>query len=146
MTGENSIRWISRWVALAGLVASVSVAIAAQATVPAGEKATLAGDLQAATAYGPPNFGENPETDKKESYIVLAHFSPIDVRDTDGTVLPNIVRAQLIVPIEQEVLARKVKQLVGAGAVRITGKVFPATTGHHHEPIVLIVESAEKAK
>jgi len=146
MNKEKSACWISWWAILAALVVSATVAIAANPTVQSGEKVTLVGDLQTGFAYGPPNFGENPETDKKETYIVLTHFSLIDVKDTDGKMLADVTRAQLIVPIEQDALARKVKQLVGAGTAKITGKVFPATTGHHHEPVVLIVESAEKAR
>ena len=145
----SDVCWLEWQSILAALVVSASVAIAAQKSgqpaVQSGERVTLAGDLQTAFAYGAPNYGENPETDQKETYIVLTHFSPIDVRDTDGAVVPSVSRAQLIVPIEQDTLKRKVKQLVGAGAVIITGKVFPATTGHHHEPIVLIVESVEKS-
>jgi hypothetical protein len=138
----------NRWLAMVAVFAMGSLlALAAQSVVRSGETATVVGKLESATAYGPPNFGENPETDKKEPYIALALLSPIDVRDTDGTVLANIQRAQLIVPSEQhDALTRKLKQLVGSGAVKVIGQVFPATTGHHHEPVVLIVESVEKAK
>lgn len=115
------------------------------AAVHSGDKAAVVGKLEVAMAYGPPNFGENPDTDKKESYVALVLRSSIDVSDTDGTVLESVKRAQLIVPSEQhEALTRKLKQLVGGGTVKVVGQVFPATTGHHHEPIVIVVESVEK--
>jgi hypothetical protein len=56
------------------------------------EKVTLIGKLVSRTFYGPPNYGENPKTDSKESQYVLLLDSPIDVVGSKDDLLTETER------------------------------------------------------
>src|SRR5215831_21316136 len=46
------------------------------------EKVTLTGRVVLRTFYGPPNYGENPKTDSKETQSILLLYLPVDVIGT----------------------------------------------------------------
>ena len=133
------------WLAIFSIfVVTSSTILAANLSAKSGQSITLIGRLELQTAYGPPNFGENPETDRKETYIALVGFLPIDLTDENGVALTSAVRAQLITSSGDIRSSGSLMKLIGKDPVRIVGTIFPAVTGHHHERIILIVESMEK--
>jgi hypothetical protein len=81
--------------------------------------------------YGPPNYGETPEIDKIESYYVLQLYEPITFEKDFET--ETVEEIQLIFKdnVEKEFE-------IGWGYI-IEGNAFFAETGHHHTPIIIIV-------
>lgn len=102
-------------------------------------KSELAGVVQTEEHYGPPNYGENPETDRIEKIYVLILVSPISVVTNDDVFnaasFDNVSRIQLA--------SRNVKlpPLTGK-TVHLTGGLFTGYTGHHYTDVLMMVESA----
>jgi hypothetical protein len=44
-----------------------------------GDPVTLTGKVKVQTFYGPPNYGENPDTDSRETQLILVLAEPICV-------------------------------------------------------------------
>ncbi len=104
-------------------------------------KSELAGVVEAEEHYGPPTYGENPDTDRVEKIYVLILASPISVvangEDVfDAASFDNVSRIQLT--------SRGVKlsPLVGR-IVHLAGEIFQGYTGHHYTDVLMTVESAD---
>jgi hypothetical protein len=104
----------------------------------------LKGTLRIKQYYGPPNFGENPETDAKEELPVLDLISPVNVRanpnpmaEFDRTSVEELLEIQLI-------LKKPHKQFINK-TVYVTGTLFHAFTGHHHTDVLMDVRSIRLA-
>lgn len=103
----------------------------------------LEGKLSIKTFFGPPNFGENPETDSKEKSWLLSLDKPINVRaktETDPTLGPSVDNVREL----QLVLHEPRRDLIGKKVV-VKGTLFHAHTGHHHTDVLLDVESISLA-
>ena len=103
----------------------------------------LEGKLGIKTFFGPPNFGENPETDSKERSWILSLNKPIKVR---GITDPDPV---LSIPTEnvqnlQLVLPKPYEEWLGKKVV-VRGTLFHAHTGHHHTDVLMDVLSISLA-
>jgi hypothetical protein len=44
------------------------------------------------SAFGSPNFGENPETDRKEAYLLLNAFRSVVIVEADGSMSEPLTR------------------------------------------------------
>lgn len=96
----------------------------------------LEGTLHQVTFFGPPTYGENPETDAQEQGFVLKLRKPIDVQgDAAGSnaAVQGITEIQLIT---QDPKLAKYKGL----KVRVTGPLSAAKTDHDHMPILMHVQ------
>lgn len=113
--------------------------------VASGDNVSLLGTITVASAFGPPNFGETPEQDRKETYFVLSTLCPIRMRDSDGSQLPDTEKVQLILPGDKSELHAKIKEAIGHAKIKVSGKAYPATTGHHHESIILVLGTVESS-
>ncbi len=134
---------------LSGLVAVAHIAISAQdrqwlsyepATVE------LEGRLVIRSKYGPPNYGEQPKTDKKLKVLFLILTKPINVRGTEGDEYnaQSVEGARQIQLILSDGGAHK--NSIGKNVV-VKGTLFHAITGHHFTDVVMTVRSLEvKAK
>ena len=98
----------------------------------------LKGTLSVRRYYGPPNYGENPKTDSKETMFILTLSQPVNVRgNTDPKAgleknsVKNIRRIQLVLTIPY-------KGLIGK-RVLVKGTLFHAFTGHHHTDVLMDV-------
>ncbi len=111
--------------------------------IASGDTVSLLGTIAVGSAFGPPNFGETPEQDRKETYFVLSTSRPIRMKDSDGTQLPDTAKVQLILPSKSSEVQAKIKQHLGGVSVKVTGKAYPATTGHHHESVILVLETLD---
>ncbi|MBI4514916.1 MAG: DUF4431 domain-containing protein [Deltaproteobacteria bacterium] len=105
----------------------------------------LAGMLRVVPEYGPPNFGENPETDEKVQVPMLTLGEPINVmaspsRNLDYEALQNVSQIQLVFSSHHLASA----DLVGHKVV-VTGRLFHAQTAHHYTPLLMDVEAIRGA-
>ncbi|MDR0322183.1 MAG: DUF4431 domain-containing protein [Treponema sp.] len=90
------------------------------------------GNISMKEFYGPPNYGETPEIDKIEAYYVLKLREPI--------ILPDGLKPIAVEEI-QLILNNTISRNFNANwNYNIKGKAFFAFTGHHHTPIILIVD------
>jgi hypothetical protein len=100
----------------------------------------LKGTLTIKTYYGPPNYGENPDTDAKEILPVLILEAPVNVR---GNADPNAGFDRKSVNDVREiqlVLTTPHREFIGK-TVLVKGTLFHAFTGHHHTDVLMDVRS-----
>jgi hypothetical protein len=110
------------------------------------EKVTLTGKVVSRTFYGPPNYGENPRTDSRESQYVLLLDSAIDVVASKDDLLTRTERrVTKVTLVVSDFDAHPVKPLLGQ-RVEVEGTLFHAHTGHHHTKVLIEVSSIRKAR
>lgn len=99
-----------------------------------GDPVALTGKVTFKTFYGPPNYGENPKTDSRETQAILVLVKPICVEAGPG------------INEEREKGQRKVTLVPSAGfnpprylgkVVTVEGTLFHAHTGHHRTPVLM---------
>lgn len=103
----------------------------------------LKGKLSIKTFFGPPNFGEDPETDSKERSWILSLDKPINVRaktETDPILGPSVEDVREL----QLVLREPRRELIGKKVI-VKGTLFHAITGHHHTDVLMDVQSISLA-
>lgn len=106
-------------------------------------EASLSGRIIYQDFFGPPNYGENPETDRVETAVILVLYAPINVKGNPEDVLnfetiTNISRIHLVVPWEKvgdETLSGK--------NVTVQGTLFTRHTGHHRTQVLMSVNDLE---
>lgn len=103
----------------------------------------LKGTLSLRRYYGPPNYGENPKNDTKETMFILILSQPVNVRGNpdpkagfDRQSVKNIRRIQLVLTIPY-------KGLIGKRVI-VKGTLFHAFTAHHHTDVLMDVRSIEE--
>ena len=105
----------------------------------------LSGILVMDAYYGPPNYGEEPETDEIEQSWELKLDRPVDViedprSDINTEPVVDVWRVQLV-------NASKVKLGAHLGKrVMLEGTLFHAHTGRHYSMILLNVKKAIRLK
>lgn len=100
----------------------------------------LKGTLSVKTYYGPPNYGENPDTDAKEALPILILSKPVNVRGNpdrkagfDRRTVEDVREIQLVLTVPH-------KEFIGK-TVLVKGTLFHAFTGHHHTDVLMDVRS-----
>lgn len=127
------------------IVASLSLCVnsACAAQVPEGRcipywprQVELRGTLMPTVRYGPPNYGENPNTDAKLIVPVLRLWEPISTcKDSIADSLRGVREVQVkFSPANQA--AAFYRQ-----SVRVKGTIGPAALGSDFTPIVLTADS-----
>jgi hypothetical protein len=99
------------------------------------EKIMFEGKIVMKEFYGPPNYGENPDTDVIEHphFLILHMPTLIEV----GGVIKNISELQLIF-INIDFI--KYKEIINdQEEYIISGDLFLAHTGHHHSEVLISV-------
>jgi hypothetical protein len=95
----------------------------------------LTGVVGLKTFFGPPNYGEDPEHDSKETQVQLRLSHPIctlkgmddgDEPETDQDVVTLVIQVQGI----------KISRLVGK-RISVQGTLYHAGTMHHHTPLLM---------
>lgn len=100
----------------------------------------LKGRLSVKTFYGPPNYGENPDTDSKEALPILILSKPVSVRgNPDPNSAFDTQSVEGVRKIEL-VLTKPFKQFIGKTVI-VKGTLFHAFTGHHHTDVLMQVRS-----
>lgn len=103
---------------------------------------TITGTLKVELYYGPPNFGELPETDAKEySYILYPDKTINVIQTSDSTdydvTTKGITKFQLA-PMGQLSLHPFVDK-----RITVVGQFYGKHTGHHHTDVLMSVSKAE---
>lgn len=101
------------------------------------------GTLTVVSRYGPPNFGEQPDTDEKLSVPLLVLDRKISVcADSSSDVNnENVVGLDTL----QLVTARQLDPYAGR-RVSVSGRLSRAVTGYHLTPAVLQLDSIRVAQ
>lgn len=102
---------------------------------------TISGKITSEVFYGPPGFGEKPETDKKEEQYLLVLDKPIDVitKDDSNESKYKISKIQLLYNKDAVDMAKYT-----GSTVLLTGTFFSAHTGHHHTEVLMDVTALER--
>lgn len=100
----------------------------------------LKGTLSVKTYYGPPNYGENPDTDAKEPLPILILSKPVNVRGNPNPKAGFDRRSVKDVREIELVLTMPHKEFIGK-TVLVKGTLFHAFTGHHHTDVLMDVRS-----
>jgi len=104
---------------------------------------TLTGTLRVELYYGPPNFGETPETDAKEYSYILYPEKVINVIQTSESSYFNVTTKDItkfqLAPMEQVSLKPFVDK-----RITVTGQFYGSHTGYHHTDVLMAVSKAEK--
>jgi len=93
---------------------------------------TLVGTVTVETFYGPPGYGESPETDSKEPQLILHLAKPLCTLASDEDPAEQDQVKVTMVPMGNLSLRAFVNKTV---AVR--GSLFHAFTGHHHTAVLI---------
>ena len=100
---------------------------------------TVVGTVHRVLFYGPPNFGENPKTDKRSAYPVLKLDSAkLMCADDDG------FSDKPVMSHEMQMIFYKTPEFdkIWYGKhVAVYGNMFAADNGMHHTPVMLSVKS-----
>src|SRR5262249_1125480 len=102
----------------------------------------LRGTVELELQYGPPNYGENPETDSRGLIAVLQLDKPVSVlgdpkSDTNTESFDNVERIQLVT-----LNGRRFAPYQGK-PVEVLGTLFAHYTGHHYTKVLVIVRRIE---
>ena len=101
----------------------------------------IEGTLITRMYYGPPNYGENPDTDAKQYPFILQLDDPIDViaqeGDTHNSNIFEVIEIQ-VVPMNKE-QTELLEQYINK-SITIQGTLFEAIFGGHHTDTLIRVE------
>lgn len=99
---------------------------------------TLSGTLVTQMYYGPPNYGENPDTDVKEyPYIlILNEAKNLKAESQEGEKIHISTDELQLVFVDGSI--DKADALIGEN-IKVKGNITEAFTGHHHKDYILIV-------
>jgi hypothetical protein len=101
----------------------------------------LTGTVKMERHYGPPNYGENPQTDSVLIVPVLVLDAPVTVQGSpaasglDTTTYPHVTKMQLVFSKP----GTPVKAFNGE-KVTVTGKLFEKVTGGDFTDVLVMVE------
>ena len=98
-----------------------------------GINVSVSGNIVLKQFYGPPNYGETPKIDKIESHYVLLLNKPITFKQGNST--KTIEEIQLIIVDKISIELRTDWKYI------VNGNAFFAETGHHHTPVIIIVNT-----
>jgi len=131
------------------LVACIGASIAqAQCLNYDPDVVTLQGVLYLKLFYGPPNFGENPETDAKDEQYLLKLDAPICV-NPDGQVKSFNNEAESgLTDVQLVVNDPKFWPLLKRGLdhrIKATGTLYHAHTAHHRTKVLLWLKDVSDA-
>lgn len=107
------------------------------------EESTITGTLSTQEFFGPPGYGETPETDTRETAYILTLDETINVLSKEKNSSFNysrygVKKVQVTTELNLDKLVNK--------KVKLTGTFFGAHTGHHHTDVLLWVEKAEEVQ
>jgi hypothetical protein len=97
----------------------------------------LTGRVHIQTFFGPPNYGESPETDSKERQAILHLNRPICTIATDDSPAEENQSDVTLVPMGNFSLVP-----FEGKPVTVRGELFHAITGHHHTDVLISIDKA----
>lgn len=128
---------MSKIASKAGFIALVGCfAVSASACEKYGLPNTmLAGTISVETFFGPPGYGESPDTDAKERQAILHLAQPLCTVASDNAPAAQDQVKVTLVPMQPLDL----RAFVGK-AVTVRGSLFHAITGHHHTDVLIAID------
>ena len=105
----------------------------------------LRGRLTVSEKYGPPNYGENPESDEKLLIPILHLDHPANVRG-DPNSETNVASVEDVQEMQVVFLNGDLDYGPFVGKkVRVRGTLFAAQTGHHYTKVLIIARQLRVA-
>jgi hypothetical protein len=106
-----------------------------------GDPVVLEGTVGLRTFFGPPNYGENPKTDSRETQAILTLEKAVcvDAKPSDYDEAERNQTEVTLVPSRGENL-----QVFEGKDVAVLGQLFHANTGHHHTPLLIQVQRIQE--
>ncbi|MBY0473310.1 DUF4431 domain-containing protein [Patescibacteria group bacterium] len=101
---------------------------------------TLSGKLVEEQFFGPPNYGESPQTDSKQNMLMLLLSKPVNVQGNETNFVnneyyPNINKIQL------ELVGSPIVDALVGKEITVSGTFHDAHNAHQHTPVLLKVET-----
>lgn len=109
----------------------------------------LQGVVKGLRAYGPPNFGEDPETDKVEGFYVLKLDKPININKSgDFGAESNVSEIQLAIcwPDAKEIFGTEKAPNINNEEILVRGTLYHSHTARHHRNVLIFAEKIELLK
>lgn len=100
------------------------------------QKVKLEGTLKTESKFGPPNYGETPEQDKKLTIFVLNLDKKTKIQVNKETVETDQI--QCVIDTDT-----KVTELIGK-KVNVEGLLFEQSTGYHFTPVLIDISSIKQ--
>lgn len=103
---------------------------------------SLSGTVEIKTFYGAPNYGENPQTDSRETQAILFLEKPIcvEANQSGEAAEQNQANVTLVPPDKENMIKYAGKHLA------VKGVLFHAFNGHHHTPILMEIRQIENVE
>lgn len=107
-----------------------------------GSPVTLSGKVKLQTFFGPPGYGEKPDSDSRETQAILLLEKPIcvEANPKDYEEAEQNQREVTLVPLGKENL----KDYEG-NQIMVQGTLYHAFNGHHHTPVLIEIKHIENA-
>jgi hypothetical protein len=102
------------------------------------ELSTIDGKISSEIHWGPPNYGENPDTDSQVRLYFITLDSPIKVEARPGGVV-NINSYQDVTVIQITYDKLVIEDFIG-GYCTVTGKLYERIFGIHMTNVLMAVE------
>jgi uncharacterized protein DUF4431 len=119
------------------------VAVAGKSAEPS-SSITLQGILEVGEFYGPPNYGENPDSDRIEHslYLQLPATPATQLADSKAltALAPEAGRTYFVQIVVHDPERSMAEKAIGH-RVQIVGAPFEPLTGHHRTPLLVDVKS-----
>ena len=102
---------------------------------------TLSGTVFSRIYFGPPNYGENPESDAREGAWLILLDAPICITGSSNPKVDNDLPESNQILIHLVAVHVDLASLQRAAGKHITvrGSLFHAMTGHHRTPVLMDV-------
>lgn len=102
---------------------------------------TLTGTVILESHYGPPGFGESPETDRKEEVPILKLDAPISVKGNIET--PNVDSFSGVQRMQLVGKSSLGLQTFAGKRARATGTLFEKQNGEHYTDVLMLVQTIQ---
>jgi hypothetical protein len=106
-----------------------------------GETIELSGVLHRQIHWGPPNFGEDPETDSKFVAWIIALSKPLVIQERSQVIQPSVSEITIFSFSYTGVVDTERLQPLDGKLVVVTGRLWPGTTPADVTPVILITKT-----
>ena len=100
----------------------------------------ITGKLKSEVVFGPPNYGENQDTDSKESIYFLQLEKPVSIIPSDSDQVDNVkienVKSIQLVGIKINTIKSKIGQMI-----TLKGTFSMPISGHHHSVVIFNISN-----
>jgi len=103
-------------------------------------RATVTGTLTLGIFPGPPNYENVAAGDSKEEAFILSLRQPLCLDDGGEFADPRYLFSTVQVGANEDALLGVLRAALGR-PVTVSGEAFPAHTGHHHAPLVVLADT-----